>query len=79
MIGNLSLKYRIVLRDLQDLPEAGIHELVLRNQKGQSNQVSDDFNVASHVNWTKLVLAKLPKNGCLEEGRHDCHEDEKYD
>ena len=61
------------------MSEATVHELVLRDQEGKTDQIADDLRIAIHVSPCEFILTELPEEGRLDERLEDSHKDEEYD
>ena len=61
------------------MSEASVHELVLRDQEGKTDQIADDLRIAIHVSPAEFILTQLPEEGCLDERLEHGHKDEEND
>ena len=68
----LALEDRIVVRNLQNLPETAIYELVWADQESKANKIAVDLDVVLLVQ-SLFVFSEFVEDWCLEEGLHKSH------
>ena len=77
-VCNLTLEDWVVLRDLKNLPEGRIDELVRACKEGQTDQVTRNLHILVSIS-SILLLSQLPEDAGLQESLHSGQENEEDD